>query len=226
MDKFLPLKFNDKLRKKLITPVGAASAIVMAMGLGLGSLTVAQGAGSTNNSGIIHACISAVGNIEMDGGWTKCSPGDKALYWTVKNRPGQTGATGLRGLTGVAGPTGAAGDDGADGAAGARSTAQAINAQTGTTYTLVAADAGKLVTLSNSEVITLTVPQDSAATLAIGTTVDLMQLGEGELFFAAGTGATLLRGGETFSARAQYSRLLLQKISANTWVVYGDLAAS
>jgi hypothetical protein len=199
----------------------------MAMGLGLGSLTVAQGAGSTNNSGIIHACISAVGNTEMDGGWTKCSPGDKALYWTVKNRPGQTGATGLRGLTGVAGPTGAAGADGADGAdgaAGARSTAQAINAQTGTTYTLVAADAGKLVTLSNAAAITLTVPQDSAATLAIGTTVDLMQLGVGELTVVAGTGATLRLGGETATARAQYSRVMLQKISANTWVVYEDLA--
>ena len=33
-----------------------------------------------------------------------------------------------------------------------------LNAQTGTTYTLVAADSGKLVTLANASAITLTVP--------------------------------------------------------------------
>jgi hypothetical protein len=103
---------------------------------------------------------------------------------------------------------------------------QEINAQVGTTYTLVAADAGELVTLSNASAITLTLPQDSDATIAIGTYVDLMQLGVGQVTVVAGTGATLRTSGLTAKARAQYSRLGVQKISANTWSLYGDLAAS
>ena len=103
---------------------------------------------------------------------------------------------------------------------------QTVNPQTGTTYTLVAGDVGKLITLSNASAITLTVPQDSDATIAIGSYVDLYQLGAGQVTVQAGTGATLRVSGLTAKARAQYSRLGLQKVSANTWSLFGDLAAS
>lgn len=104
--------------------------------------------------------------------------------------------------------------------------AQTINAQTGTTYTLVAGDAGKLVTLSNGSAITLTFPQDSDATIAVGAYGDLMQLGAGQVTAAAGSGATVRSSGLTLKARAQYSRLGWQKISANTFSFFGDIAAS
>lgn len=103
---------------------------------------------------------------------------------------------------------------------------QAINAQTETTYTLAASDCGKLVSLSNASAITLTLPQDSDATIPIGTYVDLYQLGAGQVTVAAGTGATLRVSGLTAKARAQYSRFAVQKVSANTWSLMGDLAAS
>ena len=103
---------------------------------------------------------------------------------------------------------------------------QEINAQTGTSYTLVAGDAGKLVTLSNASAITLTVPQDSDATIAIGTYIDGYQLGAGQVTVVAGSGATLRVSGLTAKARAQYSRFSLQKVSANTWSLGGDLASS
>ncbi len=102
---------------------------------------------------------------------------------------------------------------------------QAINAQTGTTYTLVAGDVGKLVTLSNGSAITLTVPQDSDASVAVGAWVELFQLGAGQVTVAAGSGATL-RATPTAKARAQYSRLFVQKISANTWALAGDISAT
>lgn len=103
--------------------------------------------------------------------------------------------------------------------------AQPVNAQTGTTYTLVAGDAGKRVTLSNAAGITLTLPQDSDATIAIGTYVDGIQLGAGQVTVAAGSGATLRTSGLTAKARAQYSRFGIQKILANTWSLFGDLAS-
>lgn len=137
------------------------------------------------------------------------------------------GAAGATGATGAAGAAGATGATGATGAAGPNYTAaQTVNAQTGTTYTLVAGDVGLLVTLSNASAITLTLPQDSDATLAVGTYVDLLQLGAGQVTVAAGTGATLRTSGLTAKARAQYSRFGVQKISANTFSLFGDLASS
>ena len=104
--------------------------------------------------------------------------------------------------------------------------AQEVNAQTGTTYTLVAGDVGKLVTLSNASAITLTFPQDSDATIAVGAYGDLMALGAGQVTGVAGTGATLRVSGLTAKSRAQYARMGWQKIAANTFVIFGDLAAS
>ena len=103
---------------------------------------------------------------------------------------------------------------------------QTINPQTGTSYTPVAGDAGKLITLSNAAAITVSMPQDSAATIAIGTYMDLYQLGAGQVTVQAGTGATVRSSGPTAKARAQYSRLGVQKVSANTWSLFGDLASS
>lgn len=111
-------------------------------------------------------------------------------------------------------------------AIGAVPQAQPINAQTATTYTLVASDAGKLVTLSNAAAVTLTLPKDADASIAIGTYIDVLQLGAGQVTVVAGSGATLRVSGATAKARAQYSRLGVQKIAADTWSVFGDLAAS
>ena len=80
--------------------------------------------------------------------------------------------------------------------------------------------------MSNAAAITLTLPQDSDATVVVGSYVDLYQLGAGQVTVVAGTGATLRVSGLTAKARAQYSRLVVQKVSANTWVLAGDLAAS
>lgn len=104
---------------------------------------------------------------------------------------------------------------------------QAVNAQTGTTYTPVAADMGKLVTLNNSSAITLTIPQDSdLGAWSIGVTIEFLQLGTGQVTVAAGTGSTIRTSGLTNKARSQYSRFAVQKIAANTFNLFGDLAAS
>lgn len=97
-----------------------------------------------------------------------------------------------------------------------------INAQTGTTYTIAASDVGKLVTCTNAAAITVTLPQDSAATFAVGASVDIAGLGAGLVTFAAGTGATM--NPTSAATRAQYSVASAIKRAANTWLVVGDLA--
>jgi hypothetical protein len=67
----------------------------------------------------------------------------------------------------------------------------AINAQTGTTYTTVLADDGKLVTCDNASPIALTIPPASSVAYGIGTQINIMQLGAGQVTITAGAGVTL-----------------------------------
>jgi hypothetical protein len=102
---------------------------------------------------------------------------------------------------------------------------QSINAQTGTTYTTVIGDAEKLITLSNAGAITLTVPLNSSVAYPVGTHIDLIQIGAGQVTVAA-TGGVTLNSTPTLKARAQYSGMSLVKTATNTWYLVGDLAAS
>lgn len=99
----------------------------------------------------------------------------------------------------------------------------ALNAQTGTTYTPVLADEGKLVTITNSSAITVTLPQNSSLLFPIGGRFDVVGLGTGLITFAAGAGATVV-GTPSLVTRAQYSAVSVVKISTNGWLVVGDLA--
>lgn len=103
-------------------------------------------------------------------------------------------------------------------------TYSAFNAQTGTTYTLVAADgSGKLVTLSNAAAITLTIPP---SVFVAGQTIDIQAIGAGQVSLAQGSGVTITSTGATASApklRAQYSAATIICTASNTFTVVGDL---
>ena len=105
------------------------------------------------------------------------------------------------------------------------SAALAFNAQTGTTYTLVAADAeNKLVTLSNASDITLTVPPSVFTT---GQQINIAQIGAGQVTLAQGAGVTITSTGGTASApkcRVQYSAATIICTASNTFTLIGDLA--
>jgi len=100
-----------------------------------------------------------------------------------------------------------------------------LNAQTGTTYSLVIGDATyKLVTLSNAAAITVTVPP---SLFAIGDTINLQQIGAGQVTFAAGSGVTITSTGATSAApklRAQFSAATVVCTAANTFTIVGDLS--
>jgi hypothetical protein len=100
----------------------------------------------------------------------------------------------------------------------------AFNAQTGTTYTLVAGDAiNTLVTSSNASPITVTVPPSIFAT---GNVINLQQIGVGQVTFAQGAGVTITSTGATSTApklRARYSACSIICTAANTFTIIGDL---
>ncbi len=102
----------------------------------------------------------------------------------------------------------------------------AINAQTGTTYTTVLTDDGKLITADNASAIALTIPPNSSVAYGIGTQINIMQLGAGTVTITAGAGVTLRSAGSKLKTDAQYAVATCVKIVApDTWVVVGNLKA-
>ena len=99
-----------------------------------------------------------------------------------------------------------------------------INAQTGTTYTFVASDSGKLVTFSNASAITVTVPTNSSVGYAIGTQINIAQVAPGQVTVVGGSGVTV-NGTPGLNLRAQYSSATLVKTGTDEWLLLGDLSA-
>jgi hypothetical protein len=101
-----------------------------------------------------------------------------------------------------------------------------INAQTGTTYTPVLADAGKIVTLNNGSAITLTIPPNSSVAYPTGSSLTFISIGAGLTTFAQGSGVTIASAGGTATApiiTAQHNSATAIKIATNTWQVIGAL---
>lgn len=98
-----------------------------------------------------------------------------------------------------------------------------ISAQTAS-YTLVLADAGKLVEVSNASANTLTIPTNASVAFPVGTTILVVQTGAGQTTIAEASGVTV-NGTPGLKLRAQWSAATLIKRATNTWLVMGDVVA-
>jgi len=98
-----------------------------------------------------------------------------------------------------------------------------VNAQTGTSYTLVLADAFKTVTSSNGSAQTITIPPNSSVAFSVGDRIDIMMLGSGTTTVTGGSGVTL-NGVSTGSGAisAQYVAVSCIKLATDTWVLMGN----
>jgi hypothetical protein len=98
-----------------------------------------------------------------------------------------------------------------------------FNAQTGTTYTLVASDLNKLVTLSNASAITLTVPNGVFTT---GQQINVQQIGVGQVTIVSDGTTVITSTGATSTApklRTRYSAATIVCTSSNNFTVIGDI---
>ena len=86
---------------------------------------------------------------------------------------------------------------------------------------MLSSDAGKLVTLTNSSAITVTVNTSTA--LNAGQRIDLTQMGSGQVTVSA-SGVTI-NGTPGLKTRTQYSSATLLCIASNTYLLIGDIAA-
>jgi len=104
-----------------------------------------------------------------------------------------------------------------------------LNAQTGTTYTFVLADNGKLVTASNASAQTYSIPTNASVAYQIGTQINIIQIGAGQVTINAVTSGTttVSSTGATATApklRAQYSSATCIKAGTDLCYVVGDIS--
>lgn len=94
-----------------------------------------------------------------------------------------------------------------------------VNNQTGTSYTLVLADGGKLVTFSNAAAVSLTVPTNASVAFPTGVQIKLTNKGAGTVT-VVGAGGVTLNG--NLLTMAQNRSAMLYKLDTNTWVMTAD----
>lgn len=138
---------------------------------------------------------------------------------TISN-PVITGTITASGSTGAAGTFLSSTGTGIAWAAAAQSDLT-LNAQTGTTYSVVSSDKNKLITLNNSNSITVTIP---AATFTTGQQINFLQLGTGQVTFQ-GDGTSTIVSNPGVKSRAQYSIATAICIATNTFLLTGDITA-
>ena len=102
------------------------------------------------------------------------------------------------------------------------------NTQTGTTYTFVAGDHGiaNMALLNNASAITATIPTFASVPYPVGTQIQLMQYGAGQVSVAGASGVIVnYPAGLGAKTRAQYSIAVAMCVAQDTWVLSGDLTA-
>lgn len=103
-----------------------------------------------------------------------------------------------------------------------------IDAETAS-YTAVLANNGQVVTMNNASANTFSIPTDASVAYPTGTQITVIQIGAGQTTIQAVTpGTTTINStGATATApklRVRYSSATCIKLSANNWIVVGDIA--
>ncbi|MFP3947146.1 MAG: hypothetical protein ACLFWG_00315 [Longimicrobiales bacterium] len=95
--------------------------------------------------------------------------------------------------------------------------------ESGSNYTLVLADAGKLVTLSHGSATTLTVPLNASEAFPVGTQILFRQGDAGKVTVTPVSGVTLEAESSKLTTTGQHAVGGLIKVGTDTWSVFGNL---
>jgi hypothetical protein len=92
-------------------------------------------------------------------------------------------------------------------------------------YTLSAlTERDSLIEVNSASAVIVTIPANSTVAYPIGTSIDILQTGAGQISVAGAAGVTV-NATPGLKLRTQWSGATLFKRATNTWVLYGDLSA-
>lgn len=95
----------------------------------------------------------------------------------------------------------------------------AIGTQTGTTYSFLTTDNGKILTFNNSSAITVTIP----TSLPVGFNCTVIQLGTGQVGFTGASGVTLNSFGGNLKISGQHGAASIIEYATNIYNIAGTL---
>lgn len=81
-----------------------------------------------------------------------------------------------------------------------------------------------LIEANSGSAFTITIPTNSTTAYPVGTSIDVLQVGSGQITIAGDTGVTV-NGTPGLKLRTQWSSATLFKRATDSWVVLGDLTA-
>jgi hypothetical protein len=103
-----------------------------------------------------------------------------------------------------------------------------INAQSGTSYTFALSDSvNTLVNTTNASSVAVTIPLNSSVPFPVGSVLNIVQTGTGQITISGTAGVTITSTGATATTpktRARYGVLSAIETSENNWLVLGDIA--
>jgi len=82
-----------------------------------------------------------------------------------------------------------------------------------------------LIEMGSASALTLTIPTDATLNFPIGTSIDILQTGAGQVTIDPVSGTVTVNATPGLKLRTTWSSCTLLKRAANTWVVFGDLSA-
>lgn len=98
------------------------------------------------------------------------------------------------------------------------------NYQTGTSYTAVLGDSGKLISMTNGSASTFTIPPNSSVAFVAETEIAVWQNGAGQVTNTPGSGVTFVSYTSLTKNAGQYAMVSLKQTSTiNTWRLFGNL---
>ena len=91
-----------------------------------------------------------------------------------------------------------------------------------TIHTLEAGDEGRLLEINSEANTTITIPPDSVYNFPVGTQIDIIRIGTGQVFIEGANNVVVDAAENAFTLRTQFSAAGLIKRSANRWIIIGD----
>ena len=148
----------------------------------------------------------------------------KTIHVVRQGFAGPPGPQGPQGVQGIQGPQGPQGTQGLQGEAGPLAATVATEDVAAVSYTVLAADLGRLKRCTNAAAVAVTLPND----LPQGFSVLFRQAGVGQIAFSPAAGAALQNRSGFFKSAGQWAEMSLT-VDANAdgssavWVLSGDI---
>jgi len=92
-------------------------------------------------------------------------------------------------------------------------------------HTLELSDAQKIIEVNSASAVNITIPADSSVDFPIGSNIDFVQTGAGQVTIDGEGGVTILSKESNTKTTDQYSGVTIYKKTANTWILIGDLTS-